>query len=268
VDDLVAPPEVAAVSEQVLQILGLEVQVRRSGHGAPAVVLHHSTGPLWSGFHDALARSVAVSMPDLPGYGRSQRPDWARSPRDEAILVGGLLDALELDRVHLVGLGLGGWIAAELATMAQARLSTLTLVGAAGVRPRAGFIHDPLAAGFSDYVHLGFHDKRKFFELFGDPVSDDLWNLWDFSREMTCRLTWRPWMFSDELAALLPLVRVPALVVWGADDQVVPLDCGHLYAERLADARLEVVPASGHNVDLEHPDELARLVLDHIGAQA
>ena len=54
-------------------------------------------------------------------------------------------------------------------------------------------------------------------------------------------------MFSDQLPALLPGVRTPALVVWGDDDRIVPLDCGHQYAELLPNARLEVVAESGHN---------------------
>jgi pimeloyl-ACP methyl ester carboxylesterase len=65
-----------------------------------------------------------------------------------------MLDALDADRVHLVGLGLGGWAAAEMATMNQNRLVTLTLVGAAGLKPRVGEIHDPMLAGFIDYVWL------------------------------------------------------------------------------------------------------------------
>jgi pimeloyl-ACP methyl ester carboxylesterase len=54
-------------------------------------------------------------------------------------------------------------------------------------------------------------------------------------------------------------VRIPSQVIWGDDDRIVPLECGERYAELLGGAPLHVVAGAGHNIDLEHPDELARL---------
>jgi len=59
-------------------------------------------------------------------------------------------------------------------------------------------------------------------------------------------------------------VATPALVVWGGDDRIVPLECGERYAKSLPHARLHVVEGAGHFVDMEKPDELARLVADFI----
>src|SRR3954447_26535508 len=96
------------VTGREVEVAGLRVHVDEAGSGAPLVVLHHSTGPFWTPFHDALTASHHVIAPDLPGYGRSERPEDARSPRDLAVLDLQLIDELELDKVHLVGLGLGG----------------------------------------------------------------------------------------------------------------------------------------------------------------
>jgi pimeloyl-ACP methyl ester carboxylesterase len=52
--------------------------------------------------------------------------------------------------------------------------------------------------------------------------------------------------------------------VWGRDDRIVPLECGESYAKALPRARLEIVAGAGHLVDLEKPDELARLVIDFV----
>ena len=57
-------------------------------------------------------------------------------------------------------------------------------------------------------------------------------------------------------------VATPALVVWGRDDRIVPLECGERYAKALASAKLAIVEGAGHLVDLEKPAELARLVVD------
>jgi pimeloyl-ACP methyl ester carboxylesterase len=252
----------SSVPSRDVEVAGLRVHLNERGSGAPLVVLHHSTGPLWTPFHDALAETYAVAAIDLPGFAQSERPEDARSPRDLAILTLQAIDALELDEFHLVGLGFGGWVAAELATMAGARLSGLTLVGAAGVKPREGFIHDPVTAGFVEYVRLGFHDDAAFDAFFGAEPSKDMIDLWDYSREMTARVTWKPWMWSLVLPTLLRGVMVPAQVIWGSEDAVVPLDCGVQYAEILPNGRLEVIDGAGHLVELERPEAVARLVAE------
>ena len=251
----------AAIGGRDVVVAGLRLHTSEAGTGGPPfVVLHHSTGPLWTPFCGALAAQRAVIAPDLAGYGRSERLDDARSPRDLAILFLRALDELESSPVHVVGLGLGGWVAAEMATMASRRLASMTLVGAAGIKPRDGFIHDPMMSSWTDYARLGFHDEDRFESVIGSEPSDELITLWDHSREMTARITWKPWMWSVQLPSLLRDVATPSLVVWGSDDRIVPVDCAHQYCELLADARLEIVAESGHAVDLEQPEPLARLI--------
>ena len=84
-------------------------------------MLHHETGTLDRlPFYDALASRYDTLVPHHPGYSRSPRPDWMRSVRDIAVVYRGLLSELKVKDVALVGLGFGGWIAAEMASMAPA----------------------------------------------------------------------------------------------------------------------------------------------------
>jgi pimeloyl-ACP methyl ester carboxylesterase len=256
----------SSAPERTVQVAGLGVHILEEGKGEPLVVLHHSTGNTgWLPLYAKLAESFKVAVPDLPGYGQSERPDWARHPRDMAALTGGILDALELDRAHVVGLGFGGWIAAEYATVAGDRLSSLTLVGAPGIRPREGEIFDQMLVGWDEYVKTGFSSDEAFQKVFGEEVAEEIISLWDFSREMTARLTWRPWMFSSQLPHLLPLVQAPTLVVWGRHDRINPISIGEQYAEKIPNAKLEVLEKAGHRIDLEAPEDLARLVAKHTG---
>jgi pimeloyl-ACP methyl ester carboxylesterase len=62
-------------------------------------------------------------------------------------------------------------------------------------------------------------------------------------------------------------VWAPALVVWGRDDRVVPLECGERYVKALPQARLAVIEGAGHLVDMERPADLARTIID-FAAQA
>src|SRR5881628_2144202 len=148
------------------------MQVARAGGGPPLLVLHHDIGTLERlPFYDALARHFTVLVPSHPGYDGSQRPDWLRNVRDLAAVHQCLLAALAVTRdpqpVSVVGLGFGGWIAAEMATQAPRAFRKLVLVGAMGLKPDRGMIADQALVSYIDYVRLGFVDQRVFDSLFG-----------------------------------------------------------------------------------------------------
>jgi len=239
--------------------------VRRSGDGPPALVLHHDIGaPEAPAFYDALARHFTVFAPSHPGYDGAPRPDWMRSVRDMAVVYQGLVAQQPATRepvtVTLIGLGFGGWIAAEMATMAPRAFRRLVLVGAMGLKPERGEIADQALLSYIDYVRRGFSDQQAFDRVFGAEPPTSRLEQWDLNREMTFRIAWKPYMYNPTLPYLLGAVVTPALVVWGARDEIVPRECGERYAKSLANARLEIVEGAGHFVDMEKPDELARLV--------
>ena len=247
-------------------VADIELSAHAAGEGPPVVVLHHSFGnPGWLPFHARLAEGAAVMAADLPGFGASSVPRWARDVRDLAMLTGWWIRQLGRGPVTLVGCGFGGWIAAELAVMWPEGLSQLVLVGAAGLLPDRGRILDQVLISHSEYVRAAFADPAAYEAVYGNELTDDLLLQWDRNREMTARVAWKPHMYNRRLVPLLPLVDVPALVVWGPDDRVVPLECGERYAALLPRASLSVIPGAGHAVDMERPDELARLVLARIG---
>jgi pimeloyl-ACP methyl ester carboxylesterase len=252
--------------QRAVSVAGLQLQLLEQGAGAPVVILHHSTGNLgWTPLFELLSQDFAVIVPDMPGFGRSERPTFARAPRDLAILLNGALDELELDGVHLVGLGLGGWVAAEMATMTRARLCSLALVSAPGIRPLEGFVFDQMLVSHEEYVRLGFRDEESYLVALG-AASDEALQLWDFSREMTARISWKPYMTSLQLPHLLPLVTTPTLVVRGSEDCIIPADVADQYVAALPNARLELLQGVGHTIDLEEPELLAGLISKHAAA--
>ena len=236
------------------------VRLRRGGRGRPVLVLHHDIGtPDDLPFYDALADRFDVIVPNHPGFGVQERPRWLRHPRDLAALYQWLLAELGADRASLVGLGFGGWIAAEMAALAPRDFHRLVLVGAMGVKPPEGDIMDQAIISYIDYAQAGFHDPAAFARVFGDVSTDQL-VAWDLCREMCFRIAWKPYMYSQTLPHLLGGVRAPALVVWGDDDKVVPRSAGERYVRALREARLEIVRGAGHCVDMEQPDALTRLI--------
>jgi pimeloyl-ACP methyl ester carboxylesterase len=232
------------------------------------LVLHHETGTLDDlPFYDALAANHQVIVPHHPGYSRSERPDWMRSVRDIAVVYRGLLSELKIAKPALVGLGFGGWIAAEMASMAPGDLSHLVLVGAMGIKPPQGDILDLAITGYIDYARAAFHDQKAFDRVYGAEPTVDQLEMWDICREMSFRIAWKPYMYSQTLPYLLKTMRAPTLIVWGDDDKVVPISAGKRYLESLPDAHLEIVQSCGHAVDMEQPEALAKLVTNFIGRE-
>jgi pimeloyl-ACP methyl ester carboxylesterase len=248
-----------------MEAAGTKLHLMRAGRGRPVLVLHHETGTLDRlPFYDALAAKYDVLVPHHPGYSRSPRPEWMRSVRDIAVVYRGLLSELKLKDASLVGLGFGGWIAAEMASMAASDLSTLVLVGAMGIKPPLGDILDLAITGYLDYARAGFHDQKAFDRVYGAEPSGDQLEMWDVCREMSFRIAWKPYMYSQTLPHLLRSVRAPALVVWGDNDNVVPQSAAKRYIEALPNAKLQIVKGCGHCVDMEQPEALAKLVTDFI----
>ena len=237
--------------------------VQKGGSGDPLLLLHHDIGsPAGLPFYDLLARHFTVYRPSHPGYEGSERPDWLRNARDVAVIYQALLAELGLTGVSLMGLGFGGWIAAEMATMAPTAFRRLVLVGAMGIRPDRGEIFDQALVSYIDYVRAGFEDPGAFERIWGAEPPVGQLEQWDLNREMTFRIAWKPYMYNPTLPHLLGGVKAPALVVWGRQDRIVPLECGERYAKGLRRARLAVVEGAGHFAEMEQPDVVGKLITE------
>jgi pimeloyl-ACP methyl ester carboxylesterase len=260
---------VNAHTEQLVAAAGIEVEVRRGGQGAPLLVLHGELGvPGWLEAYARLAESFEVVVPSLPGYGRSTRPDWIMGVHDLAAWVTWFARDLDIRTpVNLVGCSLGGWVAAELATVAPQFINKLVLVGAMGLKPERGEIFDYFLESGPTGLRRGFRapeQAAEFKRFWGKELAPEETEAVEQHREMTCRVAWKPYMHSLTLRHLLPGVRTPTLIVWGRDDAVAPLDCGELYHSAIQRSRLEVVEQCGHMVEMEKPAEFARIVRDFL----
>jgi pimeloyl-ACP methyl ester carboxylesterase len=241
-------------TEETVDVAGMETQVLKGGSGAPLLVLHAAGGnPGWLPYHQALSQRFTVSAPSHPGYDKTPRPQWVRTITDVAHFYLGLMETLGLKQVSLIGFGMGGWIAAEIAAMCPERLKGIVLVNAAGVKPRVGEIAEVLMVPPDDVQKLAYYDISKAPNL--DELSDEQqavqWN----NREMASRLCWTPYMHNPSLPDYLKLVRVPALIVWGKNDGIVPISCAEIYHEVLQGSTLHVIDQCGHVPQIEKPDE-------------
>ena len=247
-----------------------QITFARAGQGDPVLVLPRENGhPPSDEFVDALAGHHTVYHPWYPGFhGGGDAADWAwlGNPRDLAVVIGQAAAKFGLERMTVIGLGFGGWLAAEIAATAGGRLSALILVAPMGIRPPEGYILDQFLVSTEGYARAGFADDAAFEAVYG--VEPDLAQLesWETDREMTSRLAWKPYMHNRALTGLLRAVETPTLVVWGEADKVVPVGTAALWKAALPNCTVEVIPGTGHAVNLEQPRALASIVAPFLKA--
>jgi pimeloyl-ACP methyl ester carboxylesterase len=252
-------------TEDLVDAAGVQLHLVRGGSGDPLLVLHDEMGYVgWQRFHDDLAQQFTLYVPQHPGFGTTARLDWIMNMRDLAGWYLEALDDLGLDQVNLLGYGLGGWLAAEMATMCPQQFRKLVVVSAPGLLPPQGDIFDMFLVVAKGYIDKSFHDPAntpEYQTLYGGDISDALADTWDFAREEACRLTWRPYMYYPSLAPLLHrLKRLPTLIMWGRNDAIIPLSAGEAYHAAIPGSQLVVFDQCGHHPEVEHTDDFVRHV--------
>jgi pimeloyl-ACP methyl ester carboxylesterase len=251
-------------TDTLIEVAGTRLQVLQGGSGAPLLILHGGGGnPGWLPYHRALARQFTVYAPSHPGYDGSSRPDWLSTMNDMAHFYRQVIEELGLAPVHLMGFSMGGWLAAEFVALCPPYVQSLLLVDAAGIKPQSGEIAELLMVSQDVASKLRFYDPAQvpdYEALVNRPLTPEEQEVQWRNREMTSRLCWKPYFHNPKLPAYLRGVKTPTLIVWGKQDAIIPVNCGELYQQALANATLHVIDRCGHSPALEKPQEFLTAV--------
>jgi len=264
-----------APQESIHTIRNVRVRLFSAGDdGEPLVFLHGAGGvEHWLPFFDRLAASHRVFVPEHPGFGGSDDPPFIRDVADVAMYYLDFLDDL-VDtiggRVHLVGQSLGGWIAAELATRNASHLRSLTLLAPAGVRVKGvpcgdNFIWTPEETA-RNLVYDQAVAERAIAAAAAQTAEEADRAL--VNRYAAAKFGWDPRWYSRSLENWLHRIKVPALVLWGAEDRLLPVAYAEVWRRELPGATVEIIPACGHLLTVERADEVAARVLAFTGARS
>jgi pimeloyl-ACP methyl ester carboxylesterase len=242
----------------VLVVDGLECTVGRVGSGEPCLYLHSEFAE--TAEHPALSRladaGYEVVAPVLPGFEAGVVPEWDELSH-VVYWLGSLLDRLGLDGpITVVGSGLGGWLAAEIAVWFPRRVKGLVLIGASGLWVDGSPVAELFRGGLAALSPLVLGEGAWLEDLISPHVADlDAKRLHLLrALEATARIAWAPYFHDPKLLGRLVRVQCPTAVVWGVDDRVVPLAHGELYASAIPEATLTLVPDTGHLPLLEQPE--------------
>jgi pimeloyl-ACP methyl ester carboxylesterase len=261
VEQTVFAPEVQA---QMIDVAGTPVAVRRKGSGDPVLFFHGAAGTgKWLRFHEALTDGAEVIAPEHIGFGATPFQEWLGSFDDLVLHYDDFRRELGLERFHLVGYSMGGWLAAAYATVFPDQLQSLTLVVPGGIKPEGEppFLIDLFGSEPEDIFGAIFNDPANIGEIAVDLT--DLDNIATFYDEFTtvARLLWNP-RWDRRMTRRLRRVTCPSLIVGAEHDRVIPDAVVDLYAEHIADARVERVPGTGHGIAIEQPEATARIIRD------
>lgn len=232
---------------------GVRVVLLTSGAGDPLVFFHG--GGTFHGFDFARpwASQHRVIIPYHPGWGESGDAPNLTSLHDYVLHYLDLFDLLNLDRFHLVGLSLGGLLAATFATEHAHRLKKLVLVAPPGMHvpehPPADLSRIPPEQIPSYLVE----DIRVIAPHLPQQPSAEF--LAERQREMQSLLRI---MRRDSDDSKLPLwlhrVNVPTLIVWGEKDRIIPVEHAEAWAKLIPGARVRRIAGAGHLVLDEKPE--------------
>ncbi len=249
-----------AHSETMETVAGCRIKLMRKGQGEPLLFLHGAAGAgRWLPFMDMLAERYDVIVPEHPGFGSSETPEWLDTVGDLAFFYLDLMEQFGLDGVHLVGTSIGGWIAAELAVKNVSRLKTLTLVAPAGIHVKGVRRGDMFMWSPEETLQNLFHNQE-IARAMPQPASDEEVMVVLKNRLMTAKLGWSPRMHNPHLRKWLHRVQVPTLILWGDDDKLLPAEFGPAYRDLIPNSQLEIIPQCGHLPHVEKAQEFTNRV--------
>jgi len=269
-----------ALGEQYLEVDGLEYCYQEMGSGPNVVILPGlgTSVDFWQLNLPVLAEHFHVIAVDLPGFGKSDKPDASYDLRWMCDRIIAFLDAKGVQKTHVIGGSLGGHLALLLALEHPERFEKVVLKGSCGGWPAPSIL-----------LHLGFHT------LWNEwVVTDHLRNNWPeiFDRifntesEMIDRLFRYQMAVRADLGLFAPegrasaralksifynscrdcldKVKQPVLLMWGGDDFIHPPVDGRYFREHLPNSRLVIVDGAAHEVMVDRPDIFNKAVIDFL----
>jgi pimeloyl-ACP methyl ester carboxylesterase len=251
--------------QSFLEVDGCRVNLRRGGSGQPLLFLHGASGaPVILPFMEKLAQRFDVLVPEHPGYGQSDEPEWLDNIHDLAYFYLELLKQLELREVMLVGNSMGGWIAMEIAVRDTSRLKSLVLVSPAGIQAPGVQPADIFLMPDEQLVRNLFHDQELAQARLAAPLTPEALDVALKNKHTTARLAWEPRLHDPHLAKWLHRIDVPVQLIWGEHDRILPARLVDTYRKLLPKAEVHIMKEAGHLPHAEKPQAFCDLVTDFV----
>lgn len=244
-----------SVSRQTVQVDGWPIHYEVTGEGEPLVLVHglSESTRVWYRNLDALAARYRVYLLDLPGFGAMRKFRQQFDLKQSGAWLDGWMQALGLEAAHLVGHSMGGYICMALTARCPERVRRLTLVDSIGI---------PFDRSVNRLIYPALKAIRRTEPSFWGCIGYDYLRAGPAMVLKAARQ-----IVALEASEVIASVRVPTLIIWGENDDLVPFSSGRRLHERLAGARLFVLPGANHFCMYERPREFNNALLTFLQGQ-
>jgi 2-hydroxy-6-oxonona-2,4-dienedioate hydrolase len=254
------------------------------GQGPETVVMLHGSGPGatgWANFNRNVEPLVAagyrVILMDCFGWGKSD-PIVCKGSRSElnARTLKGLLDALDIERVHIIGNSMGGHSAVAFALAEPQRVGKLVLMGGGtggpsqfvpmpteGIKLLQGLYRNPTIENLQRMMSVFVFDSSSLTEDLMQARLDNMLSQRQHLENFVASTAANPKQFND-YGPRLGEVSAPTLIIWGRDDRFVPMDVGLRLMAGLPNADMHIFGRCGHWAQWEHADKFNRMVVEFL----
>lgn len=264
--------------------LDLQLHYHDTEVGEETVVMLHGSGPGasgWSNFHRNVgplaAAGYRVVLMDCPGWSKSDSivSTGSRSELNGRALKT-LLDAIRIDKAHIIGNSMGGHSAVAFALANPARVGKLVLMGGGtggassfvpmpteGIKLIGALYREPTIENLKRMMNVFVYDTSSLTEELFKFRLENMLARRDHLENFVKSAEANPKQFND-VSHRLGEIASPTLLVWGRDDRFVPLDIGLRLLAGLQNAQMHVFSRCGHWAQWEHAEKFNRLVLDFL----
>jgi pimeloyl-ACP methyl ester carboxylesterase len=246
-----------------ITLCGASIPLKRAGSGQPMLMLHGAGGaPRFLPGMQKLAERFELFIPQAPGFGGTEAPDWLESIDDLAKFYREFLAMFDLRRVHLVGLSLGGWTAAALTVRDASRLASLTLMDAPGIVAPGIAPRDPAHEDETQTIRDTYYDPARADEAVVRAFAPGNEAARKGNLALAQKLAGQHRYHDAALQRSLSRIRLPTHIVWGANDKLLPPVYAETWQKAIGGAKLTLIPEAGHLPIQEQPDRFAAAVAD------
>ncbi|HOW12806.1 MAG TPA: alpha/beta hydrolase [Candidatus Pacearchaeota archaeon] len=251
------------MKEEIFFINNLNINVKIFGEGKIFLVLHGwgSKSDRWEKFGNILSNyGFKVIIPDLPGFGKSEKMKQAWSLDDYCFFVEDFANFLNIERFYLLGHSFGGSIAIKYSLKFSQRVEKLFLFAPSCIREKnlkKNFLKN-ISKIFNKFSFLPFYNFfKKIFYKFIVRKSDYLLS------EGVLKETYLK-IINEDLSNSLSLINIPTIIIWGDKDDIVPLENGKIINQKIKNSKLVIIKNGDHNLEQTIPDILSQKILENL----
>jgi len=239
-----------------MTIKGLKINYKTLGEGRPLLILHGwgSRSNNWQRVGEILTKNgIKVIIPDLPGFGQSDKPTIAWNLDDYCDFVEEFVKILGLEKFSILGHSFGGALAVKCGLKFPEKMDKLFLASAACFRrktPKKRFLYI-LSKIFPSCFLSSSLLRRAFYRFI---VKSDYPSVNGIIKEIYLKV------IKQDLSDVLSQIQIPTVIICGEKDNITPLNDAKIINQKIKDSKLEIIPNVGHDINLKAPEKLAEII--------